>query len=248
MGIIYLITNKVDGKKYVGQTQFKLERRWKRHISDSLVSNKRVSRTLLHSAIRKYGPDNFLVEILEDNIVKEFLNNREIYWIAKLNTLVPNGYNLTKGGDSNPMDNEFSKNKHDNSMKSLEVRKKISNSMVEIRKLYPDKYPGKPREKKRKPRSQRVYHYVNGKPCQEHQQILLNSRYKKFLCIDSRGNQFFFNSGIEASEFWNKILNNSNPNEKSRYKHGLSSIRGLIQSGKDYLGYHWFGGSHDFSV
>ena len=97
MGLIYKITNKVNNKSYIGQTTQTLEKRWKKHLSQ-LNDN-----TYFHRAIKKYGANNFLKEILEDNIFNEKLDEREIYWIAKEGTYIDNGgYNLTVGGKSTP--------------------------------------------------------------------------------------------------------------------------------------------------
>jgi group I intron endonuclease len=54
---------------------------------------------LIKKAIKKYGKDNFLKDILEENIAKDELSLREIFWIKKLNTKIPCGYNLTDGGE-----------------------------------------------------------------------------------------------------------------------------------------------------
>lgn len=55
----------------------------------------------IHNAIKRHGPDNFAFEILEicDDTSIDFVRQREIHWIATLNTLSPNGYNLTTGGE-----------------------------------------------------------------------------------------------------------------------------------------------------
>lgn len=88
---IYLITNKVNGKKYVGQS-IDIEERWKRHICASKKSEFHI-----HRAIRKYGIDNFDFSILEECPVDK-LDEREIYWISELDTY-NNGYNMTLGGE-----------------------------------------------------------------------------------------------------------------------------------------------------
>ena len=55
---------------------------------------------LLNKAIEKYGVENFTGEILEWCYSKDSLNEKEVYWIAQLDTRDPNiGYNLTKGGE-----------------------------------------------------------------------------------------------------------------------------------------------------
>lgn len=89
-GVIYLITNKVNGKSYVGKTKQPLKQRFKQHSrTDSLIGK----------VIRKYGAENFSVEVLEECATPEQLNEREKFFIAALNCKVPHGYNRTDGGD-----------------------------------------------------------------------------------------------------------------------------------------------------
>lgn len=91
--IVYLITNIINGKQYVGQTIQVLERRWNFHMSKN-------SRCLaLKAAIEKYGKENFKVKEVYRALSLEELNKKEQEFIADLNTLAPNGYNLTTGGD-----------------------------------------------------------------------------------------------------------------------------------------------------
>lgn len=93
MAYIYKITNKINGKAYIGKTEFSVERRWKEHLSES--KKPRCSKRPLYRAINKYGSDNFTVEILEETKDAE---NREKYWIELYQTY-SKGYNATKGGD-----------------------------------------------------------------------------------------------------------------------------------------------------
>lgn len=95
-GYIYLITNNVNGKMYVGQTSKTPLQRFKIHVQDSYRNNERYN-SALHKAIRKYGESNFKVETLEECNI-EILGDREVYWIDKLNTF-KNGYNMTLGGE-----------------------------------------------------------------------------------------------------------------------------------------------------
>ena len=89
--IIYLFTNKVNGKKYVGQTTRPFEHRFSEHRrKDSLLSR----------AFKKYGIENFEHEILDTASDMDELNEKEIFWIKRLNTKRPNGYNLCDGGDN----------------------------------------------------------------------------------------------------------------------------------------------------
>jgi len=97
-GIIYLITNTVSNKKYVGQTIGTLEKRKKQHINKSKRSKIGIDR-----AIKKYGIKNFKWQIIEE-CSRDILNKKEIYYIKKFKTFANNknslGYNLTKGGNN----------------------------------------------------------------------------------------------------------------------------------------------------
>lgn len=98
MAYIYCITNKINGKQYVGKTENTIDERWKEHKRD--YKKERCEKRPLYDAIQKYGIENF--EIKELEYLKEggkLLSDREIYWIEKLNTYGHNGYNATKGGD-----------------------------------------------------------------------------------------------------------------------------------------------------
>lgn len=92
-GIIYRITNTVNGKFYIGKTTQRMSQRWKGHCYDA----RHGADTHFARAIRKYGSASFITDILEHT---ENLNTQEIYWIALLNP----HYNSTAGGDglSNP--------------------------------------------------------------------------------------------------------------------------------------------------
>ena len=93
MGVIYKITNTLNGKFYVGKTKQKLSRRITQHKYDSKKGS-----LGLGAAIRKYGWENFTVEVIETCPIDK-LNEREIFFIAELDCKSPNGYNLTDGGD-----------------------------------------------------------------------------------------------------------------------------------------------------
>lgn len=93
MAYIYQITNKINGKIYIGKTEFSVEKRWKEHCKDAFSDNK--NNRPLYSAMKKYGIENFLIEILEETDSPE---EREVYWIEKKKSY-KYGYNATKGGD-----------------------------------------------------------------------------------------------------------------------------------------------------
>lgn len=88
---IYKITNKENGKTYIGQSN-NIERRFSEHCYKG-----EKARIPLDIAIQKYGKDAFNFEILEECPLEK-LNQREAYWIKYYNT-VETGYNCSKGGD-----------------------------------------------------------------------------------------------------------------------------------------------------
>lgn len=93
MGFIYKITNKVNGKIYIGQTITPIKSRMSKHYSQARVGK---NITGIDAAIRKYGEENFEVEkILE--CPNEDLDLQEKFYISKYNSFI-DGYNLTIGG------------------------------------------------------------------------------------------------------------------------------------------------------
>jgi len=132
MGTIYILTSP-SGKSYIGQTTQKFNYRITSHLSDT----KNGSMLPIHMAIRKYGIDNFKINTFE--FPNDVLNDKEIALINDLETLVPNGYNVSKGGTNN-----LSEEAHNNRVLattgrppwnkgkpwSIEMRKKISKSKI----------------------------------------------------------------------------------------------------------------------
>jgi group I intron endonuclease len=87
---VYLITNIENKKQYIGITKFSIEERFFQHTKRGF---------LLTEAIQKYGEQNFSIELIEEVESPERAYELEIFYIQKYNTKVPNGYNLTDGGD-----------------------------------------------------------------------------------------------------------------------------------------------------
>src|SRR5579883_872539 len=98
MGIVYKVTSP-SGKSYVGQTTRTFAERWSQRVNAANNNNKTGCRAL-NAAIRKYGAENFTVEILYDG-PNENLDEEEETAICFDNTLHPRGYNLTLGGQNN---------------------------------------------------------------------------------------------------------------------------------------------------
>lgn len=94
---IYLITNDVNDKAYVGLfSGRRLRQRWAVHKWDAMGA----SQIPLHRAMRKHGIEKFhIVSVWSGHITRENLARLEKYYISSFNTKSPNGYNLTDGGD-----------------------------------------------------------------------------------------------------------------------------------------------------
>lgn len=93
-GIIYLITNKENGHKYVGQTTQGMNKMWQQHIQEAL----KMSSKPIHQAMRKYGNHRFTIQEI-DECDECLLNEREEYWIKHYNTFESEeGYNITSDG------------------------------------------------------------------------------------------------------------------------------------------------------
>jgi group I intron endonuclease len=114
-GEIYKITNIANGMCYVGQVvshrknrgvykPFGSICRFKDHISEAINNTKKKQCWYLNNAIRKYGVESFAVEVL-CICKKEDMNRLEQQYIKEFNTLYPNGYNLTIGGKTGPIEN-----------------------------------------------------------------------------------------------------------------------------------------------
>jgi len=92
-GLIYMITNNINNKKYIGVTTKTLEERFNGHINRA---NK--ERSAIQKAIHKYGKDNFTIIEIDTAVSEEDLFNKERMYIKKYNTYLGLGYNLTEGG------------------------------------------------------------------------------------------------------------------------------------------------------
>lgn len=95
IGYIYKVTNKINGKIYIGQTIQSVKDRWYRHCGKSGISKAELN-THFKRAILKYGKENFTVETIEV-CDSTRLNDREKFYISYYNSYI-NGYNSTIGG------------------------------------------------------------------------------------------------------------------------------------------------------
>lgn len=92
MAYIYKIENDINGKLYIGKTEFSIEKRFKEHCYDS---TKQYLNRPLYKAMRKYGIEHFHISLIE---VTDNPEEREKYWIEFYSSF-KDGYNATLGGD-----------------------------------------------------------------------------------------------------------------------------------------------------
>ena len=134
--IVYRIVHKESQKTYVGQTIRTLSVRLKQHLN-------RKECVAISGAIKKYGIESFMAEQIDSADSIQELNKKETYWIEKLNTLSPNGYNLTTGGDGKKFSEETKRK-----MSARRLGKKLSESHKKNigaslrlgRQKYPEKF------------------------------------------------------------------------------------------------------------
>ena len=128
-GIIYKYTSP-SGKSYIGQT-VKENKRKAQHKRSAFNETDAAYDTPFHKAIRKYGWDSFKYEVLytiidsNEELVREELNKREVYYIGKYNTF-EKGYNCNIGGSGNKPENPGS---NKNRELSKEHKEKLKNSV-----------------------------------------------------------------------------------------------------------------------
>lgn len=119
-----------SGKLYIGVTSKTVAERLSKHLWD--VRNG--SKLAAHNALRKYGRNVKLV-ILAQGVSFDEAKDLEIWWISRLNTMRPGGYNLTAGGDGlcNP---------------APEVRQKLSQAQIGNQKAKDFKYSAEVRKRR----------------------------------------------------------------------------------------------------
>lgn len=125
---IYKITNKINGKIYIGQHKVPLiKENFRRYMGKGIA---------IQEAIKKYGKENFDKEILEyidDDEKHELVSIREKFWIKEFNCMSPNGYNISPGGEGrctreSAIKGIETKRKNGTLYKSEATRQKMSNA------------------------------------------------------------------------------------------------------------------------
>lgn len=131
--VIYKITNRLNGKVYIGKTEATVESRWEDHVSNV----EKGYSFHLTNAIRKYGVDAFDFTILDVAQSREELNTKEIYFIALYQSNQrERGYNMTPGGDGRVGPHTGEAKEKMRSAWTLERRKAQARRMQGVRKLW----------------------------------------------------------------------------------------------------------------
>ncbi len=157
--IIYKVTNKLNGKMYIGQTTQALTERWWQHCNR--CPSQQRWKSYLYNAIQTHGEDAFTVEEIDRAESLEVLNIKEATYIKALNTLAPNGYNLHIGGDARIC--------HD------ETKKKISDTLKG--RAFTNRWTGGNRAPRTEAQKAHLSAKIKGKP-----NVAL---YKRIECIET---------------------------------------------------------------
>jgi len=189
--LIYLIENNITGKKYIGK-----------HSTNNIDDSYFGGGVYLKRSIKKYGISNFSKKIIEF-CDKSDLNKKEIYWISKMNTKNPNGYNLTNGGDGGDtysLLNETQKNKFKEKSSRINKGKKFSEEI---------------KQKMKKPKSESHKQKLKGPKSEEHK------RRMKEAWIERRKNPV----SEETREKIGNVRKGQKHQESSRNKIGQANSK-----------------------
>lgn len=128
---IYCWTNKLNGQKYVGQSIDIMQRKYQHE------HNWKVEPSAIHTAMEKYGLENFIFTILEECSVEE-LDAKEQFWIAALDSY-KHGYNCNKGGQQNSVGEDNSNTQLTN-LEVLNIRNRVYKNHEEPKDIYEKEY------------------------------------------------------------------------------------------------------------
>ena len=192
---IYKITNIVTGKVYIGRTTRTVKQRYREHCVAALKGDPRH----LYCSMRKYGLENFRVETIDVAETIEELSQKEAYWTAYYQSYAE-GYNMTRAGDSNPMECEKSRQQHDIRMRDPMVRAQISESM----KRYKSQNPVSKETRAKLSAAAVGNQHGRGKKRPDSAiQATAESNRKAVYCVDEQGTVVGeFGSVAEAAMWW----------------------------------------------
>ena len=118
---VYSITRRADGKRYIGYTEQEVEERWRRHKYMAMYGG---GCRYISNALKKYGAAAFAFAVLFQSENKKESLAMETHYIRHFNTLAPNGYNLTTGGE-HPEWSEESRAKSSATQKVVQNRPEV---------------------------------------------------------------------------------------------------------------------------
>lgn len=211
-GFIYITTCMINGKRYIGQRQFKNYggKRWDKYLG---------SGTIFLKAVKKYGRDSFYRDIVAIAYSKEELDNLEIEWIKNYNAVENDDfYNIADGGHGG---NKYA-GKTEEEM--LEIRKKISiansgenNPMYGIHMVSPMKDKHHSEEAKQKMSKSNAKVWLGKRFSEEHKKKMgeNSGRAKKVICLTTGQ---IFDSAKEGAIFYNCDNSNILKNCKGKLK------------------------------
>ena len=183
---VYVHTNKINGKKYVGLTSQDPERRWKHGYGYK-------GSTYFYNAIQKYGWNSFTHEIIAANLSKKEAQDMESKLILEYKTQDENfGYNLESGGSA-PQHSDATIEKLRLLNKGRIVSEETKEKMREADKLRPiHKHT---EEAKTKISAAKIGHKVSD----ETREKLRKAFSQKVICVEMNK---IFNSMKEAAEYF----------------------------------------------
>lgn len=114
---IYMIINKQNGKKYIGQS-VRVYERWREHCTEPCQGS------AIDAAIKKYGEESFEAWLLEECLPSELNSKEKFYSLQYPDCYVPTGYNIAKCGEANRVTTNFKEvscyDTHGNLIKTFE--------------------------------------------------------------------------------------------------------------------------------
>ena len=193
-GIIYKVTNSVNGKIYIGQTVYSLKRRKGNHYSSAKRAqhNDRYRNHFIN-ALLYYNKKDFKWEVIDTAVSKEGLNKKEIYWIKEFNTFEI-GYNSTTGGDSVLL--------HRRVKDKISKKAKLRNMGGERNPFYGKKHTKKTRTAIKRKRKFQEYSEETRLKMSLVRRGEKNSQYKK---VDEKKFTDLFNEGYSQKEISVKL-------------------------------------------
>lgn len=153
IGYIYKITNLKNNKVYIGQTiESNPFNRIKDHFANGTLKDPKNKNHKFYNAIRKYGKDNFKIEIICECYNQDDLNKAEIYFITNYYKTDKKSYNIRSGGSSGKHSKSTKNKMRNKGLERYNITNKISKEIekfiisntnfgrAELTKLVNDKF------------------------------------------------------------------------------------------------------------